>query len=120
MHILLQLLSNTFAQTMDHTNLYQRLRILLEKSAEERIECSQLPSYFLDQEGVNSVITIIIHNNYIHIYKYKTLFLYFIFIYYFHIVYFRVLYFIQILFVLYYFKNFKIIFLFPAQHRIRN
>jgi len=58
---IVQLLSNTFSQIIDRTNLYiyLRLRFLLQKTAMERIECSQLPSYFLVQEGVSRVITLI-------------------------------------------------------------
>jgi len=58
-HNLLQLLSNTFSQIIDRTDLYMRLRFLLQKTAMERIEYSQLPSYFLVQEGVSRVITLI-------------------------------------------------------------
>ncbi|XP_071653422.1 uncharacterized protein [Temnothorax longispinosus] len=49
----LKLLSSMFSQTVDHTSLYSRLRVLLQKTATERVECSQLPSYFLVQEGLS-------------------------------------------------------------------
>ena len=53
---LFQLLSNTFLQIVDRTNLYSKLRVLLQKIAMKCLIYSQLPSYFLVQEGVNTVI----------------------------------------------------------------